>query len=808
MTSPTIERNGDPAAKASKPAGHPHRHHVRSPVDVLRLIVGAGLIALGLVSANVLDSTLLGLSDDGTTAMSGLPSWALDVPATGLAATMIVSGVALALWTLSTRRFRRLFLYTMALVIAVVLSVAIGEVIFSIVDKSVQDAFRVDGTGLRFSRDDNVIHPGDPLLAGAVALVGVGNSYVRRSLTLRLGAAVGVYAAVSLVATGVPALGTVADIGAGVFAASLVLLAAGRHDLAPDRDEIDTALRSIGLDVDSLEHLDVDARASAPWTAVRSNGQRVFIKALGRDERSADLMFRAYRWLRLRKTGDHRPFVSLQRAVEHEALVSLQAASLGVRTPSILGVANAGVDGMVLVYDAIDGKSADNFSDLDDTTLERIWEMVQRLHENRIAHRDLRLANVFIDVDGVPWLIDFGFSELAASEQLVGTDAAELLASTAALVGPRRAVAAAHRSTGYSELERTMQWLQPLALSSATRTAIGGPKGLEPIRALLIDECGIAEDPPVKLERIDAKTLFVFATLAMSAWFLIPQLADVGDIWQQVQDGSIGWGLAAIAFSLATYVAATAALLGAIPIRLRFWPALAAQLASSFANRVTPAKVGGVATNIRYFQRQGVPTAVAGTAVGLNAVAGLIMHVSLIVLFLLLSSTSDGVQLPLPSPSTAGLALAILAVVIVAAIALPMTRRVIVKHVIPQLRTGAASLSTIARSPTRLTLLFGGSATITLAYMFAMMASMQAFGSTASLPQVGLLFLAGSAVASAAPTPGGLGAAEAALIAALSTIEDANIVVPAVFLYRFVTFWLPILPGWLALTFLRRTDRI
>ncbi len=45
-------------------------------------------------------------------------------------------------------------------------------------------------------------------------------------------------------------------------------------------------------------------------------------------------------------------------------------------------------------------------------------------------------------------------------------------------------------------------------------------------------------------------------------------------------------------------------------------------------------------------------------------------------------------------------------------------------------------------------------------------ASLAAFGSTASLPIVGLLFLTGSVVANAAPTPGGLGAAEAALIAA------------------------------------------
>ena len=66
----------------------------------------------------------------------------------------------------------------------------------------------------------------------------------------------------------------------------------------------------------------------------------------------------------------------------------------------------------------------------------------------------------------------------------------------------------------------------------------------------------------------------------------------------------------------------------------------------------------------------------------------------------------------------------------------------------------------------------------------------------------------GSAIANAAPTPGGLGATEAALIAALSTVEDAAIVIPAVFLFRLITFWLPILPGWVALAYLRQTDRL
>ena len=64
------------------------------------------------------------------------------------------------------------------------------------------------------------------------------------------------------------------------------------------------------------------------------------------------------------------------------------------------------------------------------------------MRRHRIAHRDLRLANVFLADDGVVWMIDFGFSELAASDLLLTNDVAELLASSTLQVGPVRAVAA------------------------------------------------------------------------------------------------------------------------------------------------------------------------------------------------------------------------------------------------------------------------------------------------------------------------------------------------------------------------------
>ena len=66
---------------------------------------------------------------------------------------------------------------------------------------------------------------------------------------------------------------------------------------------------------------------------------------------------------------------------------------------------------------------------------------VGQLRQRRIAHRDLRLANIFLDDDGEVWLIDFGFSEMAASDLLLATDVAELLASSSMYVGTERAVA-------------------------------------------------------------------------------------------------------------------------------------------------------------------------------------------------------------------------------------------------------------------------------------------------------------------------------------------------------------------------------
>ena len=349
-------------------------------------------------------------------------------------------------------------------------------------------------------------------------------------------------------------------------------------------------------------------------------------------------MFRIYRFLRLKDVGDRGPFSSLQRMVEHEALVALYANDMGILTPRLVVTANVGDEGFLLAYERTAGDSLDRVPDeaITDDVLRGIWQGVQTMRTHRIAHRDLRLANVMLAPDGRPWMIDFGFAEIAATDQMLDTDVAELLSSTALKVGVdpggRR-----RRSPviGRPAVARAAPRIQPLALSTATRKSLVARKPLcDELRQYAAEASGAGDVEPQDLQRIKSRTVLVFVSLAIAFYVLIPQLADVSGVWSKLKDADWTWGLYAIGASALTYVAATIGLLGAVPGRIPFFGTFAAQLAGSFVNRITPARVGGIATNVRFLQKQGIDLAVASSSIGLQQMSGLLMHIALSFAFL------------------------------------------------------------------------------------------------------------------------------------------------------------------------------
>ncbi|WP_138731850.1 lysylphosphatidylglycerol synthase transmembrane domain-containing protein [Modestobacter excelsi] len=599
-------------------------------------------------------------------------------------------------------------------------------------------------------------------------------------------------------------------LGGAVGSATLLLF--GRPSSRPTRAAIAAALTSSGLPLVELEPAAVDARGSVPYFATLDDGSRVFAKVLDAEQRAADLLFRAYRFIRLKNVGDERPFSSLRRTVEHEALVSLMARDVGARTPRLRAVAAVGRDSIVLSYDRIDGTTLDRVPDEAVTVpvLRGIWHQVALLRRHRIAHRDLRRANVLLDAAGDPWLIDFGFSEVAAGQALLDADVAQLLVALALDVGVDPVVDAAVAELGTGAVAASLPRLQPDTFSGATREALKHRGDLVgQVRAAVSARSGVPEPELEHLDRIGPRTVVTIAVLAAVTYVLVPQLGDVPGIVDRVRGADWSWAPLILGMSALSYGGAAVSILGAVPDRLRLAPTLVTQLASSFASKLAPAGLGGMALNVRYLQKSGVDVAVATSGVGLDTVAGVVVHVFLLLTFALWAGRSVVGAIRLPNPEV--LVWGASAVVVLAAVmfAVPAVRRLVAVRLLPLLRRSVHGSGHALRSPGKLALLLGGSAVVTLSYITCVYLSTRAFGGELSFATVGAVYLVGAAVAAAAPTPGGLGALEAAVIAGLvAGGMDHTIAVPAVFLYRIATFWLPTLPGWVAFSWLRRSQYV
>ncbi len=587
----------------------------------------------------------------------------------------------------------------------------------------------------------------------------------------------------------------------GLTVGAAVLVMFGVPDRRIGAGEIAEALRSAGLPAESVRPAEVTSKGSRPFAAAGAGGQRWFIKALGSDQRDADLLYRAYRAVRLRNVGDTRPALSLFQAVEHQALVGVMAERAGVIVPSVQRVIKAGGDTALLVMDWVDGSSLEALpaGQLSDDLLVRLWADVDKLHKAGIAHRSLRAANVMVDQDGQPAIVDFSFSELAATRRQMDLDVAELLASLAALVGEDRTVSTAVKVLGAEGVAPAVPLLQPLALSAGTRRAVARQDGLlTRTRSAAAAASGLATPELVRVQRVRPRTLLTIAALAGAYYYLLPQLAKVGSSWRDLLSAQWAWVLVAIAFSALTYLASAIGLLGGVSVRVPFWPTVLTQGASSFVNRVSPSNVGGMALNVRFLQKAGVQPSAGVAAVGVNSLAGALVHGVLLVIFFTWAGKSAGKAFKLPSSSTL---LAVLGIVI----ATRQGRRFAARKLLPPLRSSLASLRRVARSPARLTMVFGGSALVTLAYVGGLVASVEAFGGGASIAKIGAVFMASAAVAAATPTPGGVGGFEAAAVTGLTGIGiSSGAAVSAVIIYRLATYWLPVLPGWLSWRLLQR----
>jgi len=436
-----------------------------APSDVLRLVVALAILLVVTVVGVLFDDTVAGFVADLLRGLDAIGDgfWR------ALAALALVGGVALAATGIVVAVARRAWDLLGAAVLAALLAAAATTLLTSIAGD--------DGGSVTSTDPVVVVGRGGSWPAGALAAVVGVVAAVAPWLSRRwrrAGWAVATAVALIHFVTAPISFGTGIALAAGWAAGAAVTVLLGAPSHRPTPAAVEAGLAAVGCPLSKLDQASVDARGSTPYFGAAADGSPLFVKALGSDERSADLLFRAYRRVQPRDLGDEKAFSSLRRAVEHEALVALAARDIGVRTPRLVAFATAEPGGYVLAYEAIAGRSLDRVEpdEMTDAMLDAVWEQLVLLRAHRIAHRDLRLANVFLGDDGEAWIIDFGFSELAASPLLLATDLAELLASSASKVGVERSLAAARRAVDADELRAAADRLRLPLLSGATRAAM------------------------------------------------------------------------------------------------------------------------------------------------------------------------------------------------------------------------------------------------------------------------------------------------------------------------------------------------
>ena len=429
------------------------------------------------------------------------------------------------------------------------------------------------------------------------------------------------------------------------------------------------------------------------------------------------------------------------------------------------------------------------------------------LHEHRVTHRSLTADRILLTGDDQVMLLDPGDGDVAASDLQVRLDVAQLLAELALYVGPERAADLALAKAGADELVAVVPLLQRVALARSTRAALRRRRDVLPaLRQRLLAAVPGGEVAPVRLERIRFRSLVTLVATVAAAYLLAGELARVS-LGNVLRAADVRWGVVALALSAVTYVGAALELSGFVAERLNFPRTLLAQLAGSFVTLVTPAAVGSVALNIRYLQRRKIPAPVAAASVGVSQVVAFVLHILLLVVSIAVAGAAA--KHPFRPPTWSYFVLAGLVVLAGVVIAVPAGRRLLRARVQPMLGQILPRLLEVAQRPRKLAEGIGGALLLTVANILCLAACVQAFHGSAAIAGIAVVYLTGSALGSIIPTPGGIGAVEAALTAGLvATGLHGTEAASAVLLFRLLTFWLPVPFGWAALSYLERQGAI
>ncbi len=611
-----------------------------------------------------------------------------------------------------------------------------------------------------------------------------------------------------LVISAIVPAGSLLGLAVGWFVGALVVLAVGTLALEVPLEGAVCAMAKRGFAVSMLTVVRPGGAGPLVLAATSPDpGCRAAIELYGPHQRSGGALRQLWWKLRLRGSETAPLQASMRRAVEHRALMAIAIGEAGVANTSTIALAALDREWTLYAHNPVRGTPLDECTA--QTPVGRVWESLRTLNDYQISHGDLRCHEITVDEDKVLFG-GFGNAEYGATDAQLQSDIAQLLVTTSALYGAQPAVSAAIEAFGKDTILMASRRLTKSAVPKRIRESVANAKTvIAGARTEVKRQTGADQIESQTITRFSRSQFIQLVLIGALVYVAYPFISTVPTFFSQLRTANWTWALLGLAVSALTYVGAAAALWTCADGQVSFWKLSIVQVANTFAATTTPAGVGGLALSTRFLQKSGLSALRATAAVALQQSVQVIVHLALLILFSTVAGTSTDLSHFVPTGTVvyliAGVALGIIGTFLF----VPNLRRWLSTEVRPKLKEVTSDLIVLGREPKRLAIILLGCAGTTLGAALALWASIEAFGGGTTFVTVTVVTMVGGTLASAAPTPGGVGAVEAALIGGLAAFGvPAAIGVPSVLLYRVLTCWLPVFLGWPIMRWLTKSEMI
>lgn len=607
---------------------------------------------------------------------------------------------------------------------------------------------------------------------------------------------------------------------------TLIRFAKGTSSKGAWGDDIVIALKNIGIDnltqltrrTQQADHtgvlrssLDDDLiENSRLYDATDIHGMHYVISVLDNQVHLPGYLNQLWQWVRLIDIPTRRDR-SARHSVHHHLSMLLVLRNLHLPTANVYGVCDSDKSS-IMVFHAANALLPCNLNTLTVEDAAKLMRYVDAANMRGITHRRITPETIARLEDGTPVVAGWQNGDVASDSTNIALDKVQLLTLIAACTDIDTSIKAALNAWGADKLAEILPFMQKAAIPASTRSLPSWNKKvfehlcnkLSQTVALHTDE----EDyDTVRLARFNIR-FFVSLVLAIIAIAVIATQWHPQEVFAALKHANNLMVLLCFIFSMLAWVGSAITLGSFMDDQKPSSTILfASQAASGFTAVSMPAGVGPAFVNMQLLKKNGYNSTQA-TAItsAVWLIQALITTIVLLVIGIFTGKNVLSGMIPTHMLITV---IGIITLLICTLMAIPKARKIIRKHYLPILSDYGRQIKELVSHPLQL---IGGSfgaivlvACIGLGYWVALLA----FGYYANPWETILLFILANTAGSAIPTPGGLGAVEASLTFAFTSVGvPPTIALSATLLYRLMFYWLRIPIGAFAMNWLSSRELI